>query len=59
MRDPLDGFEWETGWTWSRFGFRKITLSVEGVDRTAPGSLWEGCVLCDSRPREILGQKTP
>ena len=32
-RDPLDEGEWEVGWTWSGFGFRKITLSVEGVDR--------------------------
>lgn len=43
MRDPLDGFEWEMGWTWSDFGFRKIP--VEGLDGVGTRIALEGCVL--------------
>lgn len=54
-RDPLGGFEWEMGCTWSHFGFRKITLERLCLyDREGPGRPWSR-TLCEQVQSRVEG----
>lgn len=54
----MDGFEWEMGWTWSDFGFRKIPL--EGLDGVGTSiALGRLCAEWQSRPSKIRGGAQP